>query len=479
MKLRSFTRRLLKDERGQMLPMMALLLVGMIGTAAMSIDLGRAFVSYRALQASTNAAALAGAQSLPNSTVATAASTYSAVKGDLNANANLSQVTMVSGYPKLLCLTTLSNMGMSCVAPANANAVQVKQQTTVPMLFAPIFGKTSLTLTATSTAAMRGSGLTPYNVAIIVDTTASMGDTDNDSQCKTTRLACSLAGVQTFLHQLAPCLSDETTCGAATNGVVANPVDQVSLFTFPNVTTATVQDDYACTGTNPTVEKYTFPTPGATSYSAMGSPATTYQIVKFASDYRTSDTASTLNSASDVVMAVGGKSACPSMSDPGGAGTYYAGAIYAAQAALVAEQTAYPKSQNVMILISDGDAGTTSADLPGASTTSGVYPSTVNQCHQAITAAQAAATAGTKVYAVAYGAESSGCSSDSPAITPCQTMQDIASTPQYFFSDYGQSGSGVDTTCISAAQPTSNLNQIFTDIAGDLTVARLIPNGTT
>jgi len=73
MKLRSFIRRLLKDERGQMLPMMALLLVGMAGTAAMSIDLGRAFVSYRTLQASTNAAALAGAQSLPNSTAATAA----------------------------------------------------------------------------------------------------------------------------------------------------------------------------------------------------------------------------------------------------------------------------------------------------------------------------------------------------------------------------------------------------------------------
>jgi hypothetical protein len=242
---------------------------------------------------------------------------------------------------------------------------------------------------------------------------------------------------------------------------------------------ATIQDDYACTGVNPTVEKYTFPTAGASSYSSMGSPATTYQIVPFSSDYRASDTATTLNSASDVVIAIGGKSACPAMSDPGGAGTYYASVIYAAQSALVAEQAAYPGSKNVLILISDGDAGTTSTDLPGASTTSGVYPSTINQCQQAVTAAQAAASAGTKVYAVAYGAESSGCSSDSPAITPCQTMQQIASAAQNFFSDYGQSGSGIDATCVSAAQPTSNLNQIFTDIAGDLTVARLIPNGTT
>lgn len=56
-------------------------------------------------------------------------------------------------------------------------------------------------------------------------------------------------------------------------------------------------------------------------------------------------------------------------------------------------------------------------------------------------------------------------------------MQQMASAPQYFFSDYTASqGSG---TCISAAQPTSSLNQIFTQIAGDMTVGRLIPNNTT
>jgi hypothetical protein len=104
-----------------------------------------------------------------------------------------------------------------------------------------------------------------------------------------------------------------------------------------------------------------------------------------------------------------------------------------------------------------------------------------NECGQAITAAKDAANAGTKVYAVAYGAESSGCSTDTSGAykgyTPCQTMEAIASAPQNFFSDYTQSGSG--STCISASQPTSNLNQIFTDIAGDLTVAKLIPNNTT
>ena len=161
----------------------------------------------------------------------------------------------------------------------------------------------------------------------------------------------------------------------------------------------------------------------------------------------------------------------------GGEGTYYAGAIYAAQASLVAEKTANPGSQNVMVIISDGDAGTTSTDLPGASTTTGTYPSTKKQCAQAVTAAQAAVKAGTRVVTVAYGAESSGCTYDtSPAITPCQTMEDMASDSQDFYSDY--TAAGGDSSCVSASQPTTSLNQIFTDIATSLSVPRLIPNNT-
>jgi hypothetical protein len=56
-------------------------------------------------------------------------------------------------------------------------------------------------------------------------------------------------------------------------------------------------------------------------------------------------------------------------------------------------------------------------------------------------------------------------------------MQNIASAPQNFFSDYtATQNSG---QCISASRPTTNLNQIFTIIAGDLAVAHLISNSTT
>ncbi|MDP9051057.1 MAG: pilus assembly protein TadG-related protein [Acidobacteriota bacterium] len=476
-------RRFLKDDSGQILPMMSVLLIGFLGTAALSIDLGRAFYGYRELQTATNAAALAGGSALPNSNAAALATTYSALSGDKNAQPNMSNVTMVSGYPKLECLTSLTNQGMACVAPANANAIQVQQQMVVNLIFAPIFGKHTLTLTSTATASMSGAATTPYNVAVILDTTASMNGTDSDSQCSSSRLACAESGVQVLYQSLYPCLADEANCGTPTNNtnggaMVANSVDRISLFAFPNPTVGTIANDWTCPTSNPTIKPYTFPTAGSTTYAPSGSTTPTYQIVGFSSDFKTSDTASSLNSSSDSVVAVGGKSGCNGMQAPGGEGTYYAGVIYAAQAALTAEKTAFPGSQNVMIILSDGDASATSSAMPGASTTSGTYPSTKQQCHQAVTAAQAAATAGTRVYAVAYGATSSGCSTDtSPTISPCSTMQSMASSPQYFYSDY--TASGGSSSCVSAAQSTTNLNQIFKNIAGSLTVARLIPNNAT
>jgi hypothetical protein len=177
------------------------------------------------------------------------------------------------------------------------------------------------------------------------------------------------------------------------------------------------------------------------------------------------------------------------MQAPGGESTYYAGAIYAAQASLYAQQQLNPGSQNVMIIISDGDAtasqsymatGTQSSPTTAVATNGGTYPypSWNNECAQAVTAAAVAKAAGTKIYTIAYGAESSGCTTDNPAITPCNTMKSIASTPltTYFYSDYQQSGGGSDTSCIGSADSTTNINQIFTDIGASFTVARLIPD---
>jgi hypothetical protein len=314
--------------------------------------------------------------------------------------------------------------------------------------------------------------------------------TTQDSDCGATRLSCALQGVQVLLQNMAPCAASYNSTGCSVSSEAAtNPVDQVSLFVFPNVTKGTASAEYNCTNSTSklTVPVYSLPTAGAQTYTALTttsnpSSTSTYQITPFWSDYKTSDIAGALNTVSSLVKAANGKSGCTGIVAKGGDGTYYAGAIYAAQAALVAQKAANPGSQNVLIILSDGQAQASSSQMDTTATgwnTTGTYPSAINQCAQAVTAAQYATANGTRVYTVAYGSESSGCSktsggTDTTSITPCQAMQNMASASQYFFSDYTQSGSG--STCQSASQPTTNLKEIFTEIAGDFTEARLVPN---
>ncbi len=461
----SIVRRRCNGQRGQMTMMLVVSLVALLAAAGLVTDIDHLYYGYQELLAATQSAALAGGSVLSNDTAAQAIATatqYSALSGNLNAFSNLTNVTMVTGYPLVECLTTL---GISCVAsPANANAITVSQNASVPITFLRVLGLTSLPITATATASARGGSGGPYNVEVILDTTRSMNDTDSDSQCGHSRISCALTGIQVLLNTLSPCPAGLSNCGSATptetatvGTNVANPVDEVGLMVFPGLTsTSQVPDDYTCPTTNPAI----------TSYN--NSPV--YQIIALSSDYRASDTASSLNTKSDVVIASDG--GCSSgLAAPGGEGTFYAGVIDAAQAQLVAD--ARPNTKNVMIVLSDGDATATSSQMAGSATS---YPAT-QECHQAITEAQKATAAGTTIYSVAYGAEASGCPTDtSPTITPCQTMKQIASSPQNFFSDY--TATGGTNSCVSASRPTSNLNAIFQEIGEDLTAARLIPNKT-
>jgi Flp pilus assembly protein TadG len=459
---------------GQALIFFTLWLPLLFGMTALVIDFGFIYYYQSELNASTQAAALAGAwaMSQPGATTTsttTAVSTYSSTTGNKNTYANLSGVALATGYPLFKCLTTVTNVfGVQCYGPSSSNALVVTQVVKVPLFFLRLFGGYTATLTSTATAAMKGASTPPYNVVILVDSTHSMNDTDSDSNCNNTRMSCALSGIRILLGGLSPCLPTETTCGSASGGNVSNSVDRAALLTFPAVTSTTAVDDYNCGSATPTIVDYATPFPSTS----------TYQIVNFSSDYRTSSKASSLNSSSNLVAAVGGTTGCSGLQAIGGVGTYYAQSIYTAQSYLAAEQILYPTAQNVLIILSDGDANATASHMPGASTTSGVYPSTVQQCNQAVTAAKAAAAAGTRVYTVAYGAEASGCSTDTdPSITPCQTMQQMASSASYFFSDY--TATGGSSSCISAAQPITGLNQIFQAIVSDLTTVKLIPNGTT
>ncbi len=459
----SIVRRLRDGQRGQSIVMVTIAMVALLGVVALVVDIGGLYYAYQQLQVATQAAALAGGAVLSNDTASeaiTTATDYSAASGEFNAHSSL--LTNVTMTAAVKCLTTT---GIICTAsPANANAIVVTETATVPALFARVLGFNSWTISATAMASARGGYNGPYNVAIILDTTSSMNNTDSDSQCSSSRLSCALAGIRTLLSTLSPCAAGLASCGSVTNGNVAKPVDEAALMVFPGLTSASQASlDYTCPTKNPAITTYN------------NSPV--YQIVALSSDYRTSDT-SALKTSSSLVIAAGGGS-CSGVQAPGGEGTFYAGVIDVTQANLVAN--ARPNTKNVMILISDGNANATKTQM--ATMTSTNYQNT-NECHQAIREAQKAAAAGTTVYSVAYGAESSGCTTDngSSAITPCQTMQQIASSPgtipnsANFFSDY--TATGGSSACVSAARPTTSLIQIFTEIGDDLTVARLIPNNT-
>jgi hypothetical protein len=538
---RSFTRLIVADESGQVLPWVVVMLFGVLCTAALVVDLGHAMVIQRELQASADAAALAAAESFSGTSTkyATVGANYSAGSGDENAYTG---VTVGTPTVTPLCLTTVSGWGIPCTMSGSTvtvpNAVSVTETATVPTLFAGIFGKPTISLSATSTAT--NARPVPYNIALIVDSTLSMNDTD--SNCGgITQEQCALNGVQQLLAGL------NTT------------YDHVALFTFPNVvagsnaqagvaiTNTGAAQTFGCTTTTPSsylgvsywnlspgytpiikpintssgnnsngsttsssneqldyqppwtgiawAMPYSFP-PAPTSTAGYtipsGSYPATYQITPFVEDYNTTSSGGTtsLNSSSNLVKAVGAVSGCgglaPSSYD-GDFGTYYPGAIYAAQAALLKEQASHANSSNAIIILGDGNATApqywpgstgpefampssataatttylpkTSSGSPTASqslntsaytyptgwktaTNGGSYPSWVGECGQAVTAAQYAATYtasstanNTLVFTIAYGSpassNSSNCGSDVgagtyPNITPCQAMQKMA-----------------------------------------------------
>jgi len=503
---------MLNDQSGQVLIWVAMAMTAMLAMAGLCIDVGHAYSVRNQLQDSANMAALAGAEALPNAstaTVKTNANTYSSSSGDKNVYVNLGTVS-TSVVPT--CLSTLKALGLSCFGSAGSNSVKVTQSVSVPTFFLKVVGVPTMQVSATATAA-RAKPI-PYNVAIIVDTTLSMNDQDSD--CGNTQLACAMNGVEILLNSLTP------------------SVDQVSLFTFPNVTSTTVSKDYTCSSSSgrgqhqsqsATAGVYTVPSKGATSYTPGTNP--TYQIVGFSNDYRTSDAATSLNPNSDLVLAAGqlasdgtttSVSGCLAPpSNAGNYGTYLAGVIYAAQAALTAEHTVYPV-QNVIVLLSDGNSNASNVYSSGYGsgrltmfdsgvTATGTYPSYVGDCGQEVSAANYAVSQGTAVYTIAYGAQTVGqwiagningsnCPTDqdgffttyglgsnvstSPNISPCQALKNMASPPdstgtQYFYSDYNQSGSNSQCYSSNSESPTS-LSGIFAAIGSGMSGVRLIPN---
>jgi hypothetical protein len=539
--------RLIKEDKGQALVFTAVILSTWLGVTGIAVDAGKGYYAYELLQASTNAAVLAGAAGMPNTTTATTyADDYGSKTSMENANGILTNVktnvsfgcsSKVSTDFFVDCEDAAGDTSTSSSPPSGIggynNTMQVNQTASVSTWIGPYFGVPNFSIQATSTAAMKGGAPTPYNIAIILDTTNSMTHADDgaNSNC-TTQIECAEAGIYTFLGLLVP-------------GNSSTPIDQVTLYVFPGATTATMSKDYGCGGSSPTIVPYTFSssTSGATT-SALPS-GDTYDVLQNLSSvwdigYKTG---SSVNTSDDLAKAVGWDeiSGC-GVGAPGGEGTYYAQVIYEAQAGLEAEHTV-DGNANMMIILSDGDAtacvpnlatsggtsttndctnGGSSAQITvasGGGTLNGTgtktsnpmspsgcsaggttactgylsynYPSALGECGQAVQAAHYASSQGTTVYTMGYGTETSqSCTTDStysltvsngsygakswaPGDQACSAIAAMATSAATFFSDNVNGCGAVDPGNTTFTSITS----MFTKIAGGITSSRLIPNG--
>lgn len=559
----SFLLKFLRNQRGQTSVFMALSVLVTATLGGGAIEAGHVYYSYERLVASTNAAAVAAGQAMPNigtSASPAAGTAYwnlykyssdaSSTPAGLNVNTLLSNGSISMTFA---CSSTVStSLNVGCQSPTSGscgsglttcNVLKVTQTGTVNLWFGGLIGVPVMHLTAISYAAMRGGSDTPYNIAVIIDTTNSMtGSAPSGDGCGTgaTQITCAVSGLSTMLQIMDPCPLNQTCPGNA------NYVDGVALFTFPAISVATetesgntVQtgpyDDTTCPTTNPPIVPYAFinastssqnlalpSSTAGTSYSA--NYAGTYQVMPFDDGYRANDNAGTLDSGDGLSSAVGYETSgtCNGLQAPGGEGTYYAQVIRAAQAALVSQQTSFPGSKNIMIILSDGNAtacnsqayaadggnnscshgsqivavncpsvngsgvcGSTAVSVNGNSTTIGcppggctgtplngtgtssnnatgyniaTYPSALGECGQAVEAAQLATQAGTTVYTIAMGSPTSG---------GCLTDAHVTITSGSTYGAEGYpSGTYSGQPCNAIAAMASTANTFYSDNTG-------------
>jgi Flp pilus assembly protein TadG len=519
----SVTGKRARREDGQVLPLIALFLVVVAGLMVLVVDIGRVYVAQQQLQNAVNAAALAAGQALPNSTNAySEAVAYSGVSGKRNAlfgydvSAAPAQVTFEClshgvDYTNGTCPTDTSGdschpTGAQTPPTSTCNAVYVTEQATVKSILGGLIFP-SWTIKATAIAAARGGTSPPLNVFVILDNTVSMMNTTCSAAVSgitsgQRKLDCAKAGMRTLLQTLDPCSTTLTSCGAATANTggalganVTNPLDEVGVLVTPAMTmsggsvpTASLNDEINCDSnatfadTYPTWSNYTYSSSSANEGIPNGDIYAGFEAIGLSSDYRTSDTSTTLNTtsnASDVVDAVNwnectgdkypGYSANDvyGLKDIGGQGSALAGAITEAQYLLQSAPARTPAAQNVIVIESDGDL------------TTGTNP-----CLSALEAATEAKDAGTDIYSIEYDSAGSFCpdtgdptsvsaSTDNVPIPANKTngrltygdselMQDMATGSNYFFD---QTDAGDLTTAFQA-------------VGNDLSGSRLIADCT-
>jgi hypothetical protein len=384
----------LRSETGQTLPLIAVFMLMIIAFAGLVIDIGNVYRVQQALQASTDAAAAAGAGQLtlqyPPSTSAAVsqAKLFSSVAGGKN---------MIPGVPSSGVNESIST---SCVGSnsnlpcTNANTIAVSQSATVPTYFLRVIGFDNIDVSATAKACSPCNEV-PLDIQLVVDRTGSMsangGATNGENKWENLQDGL----LQGFLPGL------------------DSGVDNVGLSTLPPDVNGT--SDVCNVAQN----------------SNYDSTHPTYTVVPLSNSY----------------MAPGGSlvTSSPLIKDincmrPGGT-TDYADAMEAAYNELQADGRA--GVQKIIVLLSDGAANegqncASTTDRHG-NTIKDTDPHCMQPCQSAVNDAATYKQQGILIYTILYGDQSNGTpcqdytgDDEVPAISAAQAMKNIATTNNYY-----------------------------------------------
>lgn len=381
------TERMRRDESGQAIVFAVIVMVVLIAFTGFAVDVGRAYLAQRQLQAATDAAALAGALELPDNALAQQMARDYGPEPGMRNRLRASDNATVAVQTK--CVTAVPT---GCTPGNGVNAIKVDTTSTVPTVFAKIVGVDSLTVKAQATACSPCT-VKPLDIMLVLDRTGSMcerPDGSNDPAC--TKLRNAREGVEAFLQEMNPLFH------------------RVGLSVLP-----------PASGTTRNAQCSPPTTPSSGAYD--GNPPR-YLIAPLANDYASSP--GTLNAGSTLVDRV----RCQLQ---GGGRTAYAGSLDSARAQLNTNGRA--GVQKVIVFLSDGAANYGGNFEPSQYRT--------QPCRAGIDAAARAKADGTLIYAIGYDLDGSNgvyqaCLTrsnalEAPGLNARQAMERIASDPLTFF----------------------------------------------
>jgi Flp pilus assembly protein TadG len=455
--------RIARDESGQVLILAALAMAMLLVMVALVVDIGKAYLVQRQLQASVDAAALAGAQHLPVTTEVTqVAQEYGPSQGSKN------EVTVGGNVTTSVTLRCVASAPGCSPATNEYNAVNVKATSDVSLLFARILGIDELKVRAQATACSPCTAK-PLDIMLVIDRTGSMCQINGQNDPNCTDLNFAKEGARTFLRLMDP------------------TIDKVGLALFPPVLNRSEVGTCPYTpwqgtgnpaGSRPNGRYFGYDAwwPEWDLTGSQGQDPSVYAVAALEFDYLVkSGNSWILSPQSAVVQRLG----CA-----GGAGsTHYASGIEEAQHEL--GESGRGDVQDVIIFLSDGAANTSPKNIPMSHWRNSFF----NQpCGAGIQAATNAKQAGILVYSIGYDLKGDGtdyekCRRPNPTtghqdnsqpvegINAQQAMEAIATDPD---------GAGPIKPFFYNKPQEGELKTIFRQIAADLQrpAARLIDDNT-